>query len=247
MEDSREIPLAGGNMEPVVRIGDTVRRVSGPWTPAVHALLHAYTAHGIAETPRARGLDEHGREVLSFLPGEVMAGLSPAELWGEELLREAGALLRRLHDASVPLVGAGLRWRQVGREPAEVICHNDFAPYNLLIDGGHLSGVIDHDMAAPGPRVWDLAYLAYRLVPYAEDAPGFDAAPGARERRLELLIEAYGMDIPAARVREVAAERLEVLAVFTDGRAAETGRADFLEHAAMYRRDAGRLRDGTFG
>ena len=35
-----EIPLAGGNMSAgVVRVGDTVRRPAGPWTPAVHALL----------------------------------------------------------------------------------------------------------------------------------------------------------------------------------------------------------------
>ena len=35
-----EIPLGGGNVSGgVVRIGDTVRRPAGPWTPAVHALL----------------------------------------------------------------------------------------------------------------------------------------------------------------------------------------------------------------
>ncbi|MFI2076838.1 MULTISPECIES: hypothetical protein [Streptomyces] len=32
-------PLPGGNVSAgVVRIGDTVRRPAGPWTPAVHAL-----------------------------------------------------------------------------------------------------------------------------------------------------------------------------------------------------------------
>jgi hypothetical protein len=35
-----EVPLGGGNMSSgVVRVGDTVRRPAGPWTPAVHALL----------------------------------------------------------------------------------------------------------------------------------------------------------------------------------------------------------------
>lgn len=34
-----EIPLGGGNVSGgVVRIGDTVHRPAGPWTPAVHAL-----------------------------------------------------------------------------------------------------------------------------------------------------------------------------------------------------------------
>ena len=37
------------------------------------------------------------------------------------------------------------------------------------------------------------------------------------------------------------AARLEELAAFTDARAAETGRDDFAEHAAMYRRDRDRV------
>ena len=32
-------PLVGGNVGGAVRIGPTVRRLTGPWTPAVHALL----------------------------------------------------------------------------------------------------------------------------------------------------------------------------------------------------------------
>ncbi|ROR72402.1 aminoglycoside phosphotransferase family protein [Bogoriella caseilytica] len=252
MEDEVETPLTGGNMDPVVRVGETVRRVTGPWTPAVHTLLRAYAEHGIAECPRPLGVDERGREILTFLPGGVMAGLPPAQLWSEDLLRQAAALLRRMHEASTDLVAADLLWRQDRHEPAEVICHNDVAPYNLLVSAGRLTGVIDHDMASPGPRVWDLAYLAYRMVPYAEDAPGLAEAPGfadaprARAHRLELLLAAYGLDVEPAELHEVAAERLEALAAFTDARAAETGRADFWEHAAMYRRDAARLRAGAF-
>jgi hypothetical protein len=34
-----EIRLDGGNAGGAVRVGDTVRRTAGPWTPAVHALL----------------------------------------------------------------------------------------------------------------------------------------------------------------------------------------------------------------
>ena len=35
----QEIPLRGGNVSTVVRVGETVRRNAGPWTPTVHALL----------------------------------------------------------------------------------------------------------------------------------------------------------------------------------------------------------------
>ncbi len=234
-----EIVLTGGNMQRVVRVGDTVRRVPGPWTPAVHALLATLAAAGIDEVPRALGTDERGREVLSYIDGVVLAD-SPV-LWSDAVLRGAGRLLRRIHDASVPLAGAtALVWRSPRREPGEVVCHNDFATYNLIARGGDLVGVIDFDFASPGPRVWDLAYLAYRIVPFAEDAP--DAEDLDRSERLRTLIEAYGMPFRAAEVLEVAADRLDDLRAFTLDRAAETGRPDLREHAAMYMRDAEALR-----
>jgi hypothetical protein len=98
-------------------------------------------------------------------------------------------------------------------------------------------------MASPGSRLWDLAYLAYRLVPYAEDAEGFDAdRDGKRTERLADLLAVYGIDRPHDDVRQVAALRLDALAEFTEDQAAATGRSDLAEHAAMYRRDADRLR-----
>ena len=44
-----EIPLDGGNAGGAVRVGDTVRRAAGPWTPAVHALLAHLADHGGAD------------------------------------------------------------------------------------------------------------------------------------------------------------------------------------------------------
>ncbi len=61
----QEIPLLGGNTSTVVRVGDTVRRNAGPWTPAVHALLRHLEYVGFTGAPRALGMDEQGREVLS--------------------------------------------------------------------------------------------------------------------------------------------------------------------------------------
>lgn len=233
--------LAGGNMEQVVRVGDTVRRVAGAWTPAVHALLDVLADAGIEEAPRALGTDAQGREVLSFLPGSVLAEAPATVLWSDQVLVDAARLLRRVHDASVELVGrADLAWRSSRREPAEVICHNDFAAYNLIERNGRVAGVIDFDFASPGSRIWDLAYLAYRLVPFAEDAQ--DAPNGESGRRLAMLTDAYGTDPAPERLVSVMALRLDDLAAFTRGRAQETGRADLSAHAAMYARDAARLR-----
>ncbi|MEU1283126.1 hypothetical protein [Kitasatospora sp. NPDC005856] len=65
-----EVPLSGGNMSVgVVRVGDTVRRPAGPWTPAVHALLEHLHAVGFRAVPRPLGLDGQGREVLGLRTG----------------------------------------------------------------------------------------------------------------------------------------------------------------------------------
>lgn len=233
-------------MEPVVRVGGTVRRVSGGWTAAVHELLRCCESAGIAETPRPRGIDAEGREVLTFIPGATLEQAPPETRWAPSMLDAAGALLRRVHDAGAPLAARDLAWRSDAHAPAEVLCHNDFAPYNLIVREGRLVGVIDFDMASPGPRLWDFAYLAYRLVPYAEDAVGFDPARhGSRGDRLRRLTDAYGADFSPAAVHRMAARRLDDLAAFTDRRAADTGRPEFTEHAAMYRRDADRHRGGA--
>ena len=96
-------------------------------------------------------------------------------------------------------------------------------------------------MASPEPRIWDLAHLANWLVPFGEytdhDVPGEDARPG----RLDALIRSYDNDFDQTAVLRTAANRMEDLAIFTDQRAADTGRNDFIEHAALYRRDRARL------
>lgn len=229
--------LAGGNSNVVTRVGQTVRRSSGPWTPAVHELLNVLREAGIKEVPEALGMDPSGREVLSFIPGDAGHYPLPGWVWDRSVLQDAGALLRRIHDASLELAGADLEWQLPTHLPAEVVCHNDAAPYNMLFQDGHLVGFIDFDTASPGPRVWDFAYLAYRLVPIGEN--GGSAAPDDDERmeRLDTLIDAYGLPFDHRKVFGTLVVRLDELADFTDRRAAATGRPEFLDHSAMYRRD----------
>ena len=207
-----EEALFGGNMTSVVKVGDTVRRAAGQWTPAVHALLGHLRRRGFDRAPEALGIDEQGREIISLLPGSVATYPLPEHVLADPTLVAVAGLLRAYHDATADFVPpAGATWQWPSHEPVEVLCHNDFAPYNLMFEGDRLVGVIDFDTASPGPRVWDLAYTAYRFVPLTDPANPDVPYPGVAEqrRRLELFVESYGIgtitpgDVVAATIRRL--------------------------------------------
>ena len=189
-----EIPLSGGNVSAgVVRVGDTVRRPAGPWTPAVHALLAHLHAAGFEGAPRPLGTDERGREVLSYLPGTVAWPDGFRLLDGDAALRRAARLVRDFHDAVAGFTPPpGARWQAlVPAGGGEVIAHHDLAPWNLVI--GERWGFIDWDTAAPGTRLEDLAYAMHGFAPLSAN-PGLRRADDAR--RICLMADAYGLDEP---------------------------------------------------
>lgn len=234
-----EEPLAGGNMAGAVRVGATVRRAAGAWSPTIQRLLRHLHDEGLTWVPEPLGRDEQGRDTVSHLPGVVPQYPLPGWIWTEAVLLDAARHLAELHDATSGLDTTGASWQLPAHQPAEVICHNDFAPYNMVFTDGRLTGVIDWDTASPGPRVWDLAYLAYRLVPLTDPANHDAPATSLRERshRLLLLCDAYGHDVRSADVLEVTERRLEELAAFTQARA-EEGNGALRSHVDLYRRDA---------
>ncbi len=212
-------------MTVVVRVGDTVRRPVGPWTPAVHGLLRHVHANEFRQAPVPLGLDDKGREVLTLLPGRVATYPLPAFIWSDKTLVAVAQLLAAYHDATLGFVPpAGAVWQWPAHQPAEVVCHNDFAPYNLLFQDGRLTGVIDFDTASPGPRVWDLAYTAYRFVPLTDpanpDAPY--PGPGEQARRLTRLCDAYGASLvrPADVVAAAITRLGELVGFIVDAAAA---------------------------
>lgn len=218
-------PLVGGHTAPVVRVGDTVRRVAGPWTPNVAALLRA-----LPQAPDHLGLDDEGREVVAFVPGEVPVYPAPAWLWTDEVLTDVGRHLRSLHDAAAALDLPREGWRRPAVEPVETVLHGDVAPYNAVFRDGRLHALIDWDHARPGPRRLDLGAAAYRFVPLTApdnpDAPG--PSPAEQWRRAEVLARAYG-GVAARSLVEAAAEHLVDLAALPQSVA--------LGHAALYERD----------
>jgi aminoglycoside phosphotransferase (APT) family kinase protein len=230
--------LTGGNMGSVVRVGDTVIRASGDWTPAVHRLLRHLNSVGVLGVPQPRGLAEDGREVVTFVQGIVPSHPMPEWVWAGTALESAARLLRQVHDTTETHDFHG-PWRSPVHHPAEVICHNDFAPYNLVFDGPRVVGVIDWDFASPGPRLWDLAYLAYRIVPLTTADWGDGFGPDERRNRLARLLHEYRTDAHPHAVIDIVVQRLHELARFTDQ--AALSNPELGEHAALYLHDAAHL------
>ena len=190
-----EEKLAGGNMNAVSRVGDTVRRGVGPWTARVHQLLAHLRAKGILEAPAPLGFDAQGREILTFIPGLVGNDPLPEYLRADSVLISAARLLRRMHAATEDVAQTWLSgWQAPTRLPVEVICHGDFAPYNCVFDQDKLVGVIDFDNAHPGNREWDLAYALYRFAPITDPSnPDGYGTPTAQSRRVRLFCDEYGL------------------------------------------------------
>lgn len=198
--EGSEVCLVGGNDSEVVRVGSTVRRTSRPWSPAVRWFLEHLHAQGFDGAPRFLRVDERGRDVLTFMEGDVGNYPLTAAMTSDVALQNSADLVRQFHLAQKLDVTeiAALPWRNQYDDPErwEVICHNDIAPYNLVYSDGVPSSMIDFDNAGPGPRVWDVAHAAYRLVPLSSDAHcqvfGWQTMPD-RPRRLQMFIDRYGL------------------------------------------------------
>lgn len=211
--------LAGGNTGGAIRVGDTVRRVPGAWTPSVHALLRHLETVGFDRAPRVLGFDAHGREVLSFLPGEVVGTARPWPNWvhSDDALRQVAGWLRDYHAAVASFVPPDEAvWREGGTwQPGMVVGHNDAAPYNAAWADGHLVGFFDWDFAAPVTPEWDLAFTAFAWVPlharHVVSAEGFTAFAD-RPWRLRLFLDRYGWSGPILPFIDIVRQRVRASA-----------------------------------
>ena len=207
-----EEPVAGSHSKRVVRVGDTIRRPKKPSSEAVQALLRHLGDHGFDGCPRPLGFDEEGREVLSFVDG--IGGSVPMrpETVTDQGLVEHARLIRHFHDASASFLTSGGTWELLLADPAavsEVICHNDLSIPNTVYRDGRPHGLVDWEFAAPGRRLWDLAYAIWWIVPLHR--PEFMRSIGWPEvdqpRRLALFVDAYGLEEGRGQLLEVLRER----------------------------------------
>ena len=201
VEDEQE--LTGGNAsKSVVRIGDTVRK---PWletSSAVQSYLGALRSSGV-DVPQPLGRDEGGRSVVEYVEGVPALDLLP--LVQDDLVR-VGRLIRQIHDGSETVVVANPGdWKMLlPAENPNLMCHNDLAPWNLIM--GDRWVFIDWDGAGPSTRLWDLAYAAQSFGMLFDGQPVEEAAS-----RLRAVVDGYEADdtlrkaLPAAMAKRTAA------------------------------------------
>jgi hypothetical protein len=204
--DHDKVKLTGGNVSNVYRIGNTVHRDLKPTSHKIHALLKHLESKGFNEAPQFLGVDTDGREILTYIEGE--AGNYPVKdyMWSNNALKAIAEMLRRYHD-SISDFPLDKTWQAIDNTPSnhEVLCHNDFAIYNIIFKDKKPIAVIDFDNAGPGPRLWDIAYTLYTCIPLSrynlsntlEATVLYDSVQDAdrMKQRVELFFEAYGEPI----------------------------------------------------
>jgi hypothetical protein len=189
--------LSGGftNAGLVMRVGDTVRRPRGPASAATRALLEHLERVGFDGAPRFLEVDERGRDVLSYIPGQAVIPPYPDWALTDDALVSVAELLRRYHDAVASFDGRGLTWPRPVPEPfrGAIVSHNDPNLDNVIFHAGRAVALIDFDLAGPGSTIWDVACAARLWAPLRHEADAPDELRGRALARLRTFVDAYGL------------------------------------------------------
>ncbi len=201
-----------GSVNVVTRVGDTIHRPAGPWTPAVHGLLEHLEPFPFS--PRALSR-EPTAEVLEYIEGEVAMRPWPSQLLTLQGLEGVARMLAALHEAVESYVPAdGAVWRVPGAThvAGQIVRHGDLGPWNMVWREERLVGLIDWDFAEPGTRAQDIAQLAWYCCPLhgAVKTAQAGVPEAAKRARFERLCAVFGA-APSEVLRDVLAlQDLEV-------------------------------------
>lgn len=170
--------LTGGRVTAqVVRRGEFVHRTPCKNAAFVHQVLEFLEAGGVEGVPRYRGLDQQGREVLTFLPGQVPPDLG---FFTQAQCCQAVERMKAFHSCLRDFPGCPPGW---------TVCHNDLSPCNYVFQEGRPVGIIDWDAAAFGHPLDDLAYALWLWLDLGNEEYSYATV----RQRMDVMLDAYGV------------------------------------------------------
>jgi hypothetical protein len=187
-------------------------------SPMVHALLRHLERQGFDGAPRFLGIDSRGREVLSYIEGEVAGRPRPPWIADEGRLRSLARLVRAYDDTAATFVPPPDAQPAPALPdppgcpaeppyPPEFIGHADITPENAVFSAaGEAKALIDFDLARWVTRADELYNLMTWWAPLGDPA---DQDPLIANvdvpRRCRLIADEYGLSADdRERVIEVA-------------------------------------------
>ncbi len=237
--------LSGGRGATIYRDGDVVYRPLQNWSPTIHQVLKHLEYFNVDECPKFIGITDN-QEILSFVAGDTYNYPLIGAIASDEALISAGKLLRKIHDSTVSLLDqidvSKQPWMLEPKEPFEVICHGDFAPYNVALSANTVVGVFDFDTAHPAPRLWDLAYSVYCWAPFKTDNNDKLGTISDQVTRAKWFCDSYGAtESERGHLVDAMIQRLQALVSFMR-KESDNGNASFAEnidqgHLQGYRND----------
>jgi hypothetical protein len=229
--------LQGGRENKIARVANTVRRPCWPLDQVGSCSAAARAGGGIyGRSPNRSALMRQATKSSPFWPGRCAtihsAPPPPArKRWSRR--PSCCAPTTRQPSRFLTKTWSSHTWLLPTQTPVEVICHGDFAPYNVVLNGRQAVGIIDFDTAHPGPRLWDIAYALYRWAPFTHPQnPDGLGDLTTQIGRARLFCDAYGF--PAAQRPELVDAmilRLETLVSYMQAEA-QKGNEAFIANLA---------------
>lgn len=154
---------------------------------------------GFDAAPRWLGIDQQGRDILTWIEGDTFAERGRMHpylddskgriTFSERQVGTAMQLLRRYHDTF----------------GADTVCHGDFGPWNIVWRRGLAHAVIDFDDVHSGERSEDVAYALRMFIGYGVA----DLQPDEFVRRTHMALTEYGSEFDVPRILEREYDRAE--------------------------------------